>query len=190
MLTYCKKKVDRRAFTLIEMIVIIIIFSMRVGVAMVSISNNTVKGKFKKEAEGFIHVLKMAQNASIETSQPYAVVLDFVNGMYLLMPYKSSDEDRTFAEEEIIIEGFFTENFWLEYALFDDGIDTRDLDEPDDDIFIWARRSGWDRAVKIGVRDAQDNEYSILTSRMSGKIQLVEGDAYMQWPREKRDVPF
>lgn len=184
-----KNTASTRGFSLAEMIVVLVVFSMMIGIAAVTLTGKADKIKFQEEADKFMHVLKMAVNASVESSQSYAVVLDFFEGSYILVPYTHTDKDRTLAEEVLIEKGMFSENLWLDYILFDDGIDSRDL-EGTDALWIRARRSGWDRAAKIGVLDKDGNEYSILTNRMNGEIKLVEGNAYLPEPREKKDVPF
>lgn len=187
-----KHNIRTGGFTLVEMLVIIVIFGLMVGIASVTLTGNADRVKFEKESSKFIHVLKLALNASVETSQPYAVVLDFEEGSYFMLPYTHADKDRTLEEEEVIAEGFFSENFWLDYILYDDGIDSRDLTGEFAVKMLWirARRSGWNNAAKIGVFDKNGNEYSILLSRMSGEIKLIKGDAYLPQPRDKRDVPF
>lgn len=187
-----KSNIRTGAFTLVEMLVIIVVFGFMVGIATVTLTGNADRVKFEKESSKFIHVLKLALNASVETSQAYAVVLDFEEGSYFMLPYTHADKDRTLEEEAIIAEGFFSENFWLDHILYDDGIDSRDLEGEfaQQNLWIRARRSGWENAAKIGVLDRNGNEYSIVLSRMSGDIKLIEGDAYLPGPREKRDVPF
>ena len=99
----------------------------------------------------------------------------------------------TLDEEPILAEGTFSENFWLDYVLFDDGTDTRDWDIENTEYFIvWlmAGRTGWNNSAKIVILDDEGEPHSILTNRMSGKIELIEGDAYLPEPRNKRDVPF
>jgi type II secretory pathway pseudopilin PulG len=181
------------AFTLVEILVILAIFAMMAGTAMVALSTNSNKTKFKRQAEQLIYTLKLAQNAASQGDQRYGVMLDFNENTYELRPFSHLDKIRTIEEEPLLAEGTFSENFWLDYVLFDDGTDTRDWNIEEADYFIaWlmAGRTGWNNSAKIVILDSEGEPHSILTNRMSGKIELIEGDAYLPEPRNKEDVPF
>jgi type II secretory pathway pseudopilin PulG len=181
------------AFTLVEMLVILVIFAMMVSMAAIILSTNSDETKFRRQAERLIHTLKLAQNAASQGDQRYGVMLDFDENTYELRPFSHLDKERTIEEEPVLAEGSFSENFWLEYVLFDDGTDTRDWNIEEADYFIvWlmAGRTGWNNSAKIVILDAEGEPHSIMTNRMSGKIELIEGDAYLPEPRDKRDVPF
>jgi type II secretory pathway pseudopilin PulG len=181
------------AFTFVEMLVILVIFALMISTAMIAISGNSNKVKFRKQAEQFIHTLKLAQNAASQGDQRYGVMLDFDENTYALRPFSHLDKERTIEEEPLLADGTFTENFWLDYVLFDDGTDTRDWNIEEADYFIvWlmAGRTGWNNSAKIVILDSEGEPHSIMTNRMSGKIELIEGDAYLPEPRDKRDVPF
>ena len=180
-------------FTLVEMLVILVVFTMMIGIASVMLSGNANKVKFRRQARQLIHALKLAQNAAAQGQQRYVVMLDFDENTYQLRPFSNLDIERTLDEEPILADGTFSENFWLDYVLFDDGTDTRDWDIENTDYFIvrlMAGRTGWNNSAKIVILDADGNPHSIMTNRMSGKIELIEGDAYLSEPRDKRDVPF
>jgi type II secretory pathway pseudopilin PulG len=181
------------AFTFVEMLVILVVFAMMVGTAMVALSTNSNKTKFRRQAEQFIHTLKLAQNAASQGDQRYGVMLDFDENTYALRPFSHLDKERTIEEEPVLSEGTFSENFWLDYVLFDDGTDTRDWNIEEADYFVvWlmAGRTGWNNSAKIVLLDSEGEPHSILTNRMSGKIELIEGDAYLPEPRNKEDVRF
>jgi type II secretion system protein H len=181
------------AFTLVEMLVILVLFAMMTSLATVALTTNSNKTKFRRQAEQFIHTLKLAQNAASQGDQRYGVMLDFDENTYALRPFSHLDKERTIEEEPLLSEGSFTENFWLDYVLFDDGTDTRDWNIEEADYFIvWlmAGRTGWNNSAKIVILDSEGEPHSIMTNRMSGKIELIEGDAYLPEPRNKQDVPF
>ena len=183
----------RGGFTLIEMLTILVVVALMVSIASVALTTNSNKTKFRRQAERLIYALKIAQNAASQGQQRYGVMLDFDENTYQLRPFSNIDIATTLDVEPILAEGTFSENFWLDYVLFDDGTDTRDWDIENTDYFIvWlmAGRTGWNNSAKIVILDAEGEPHSIMTNRMSGMIELIEGDAYLPEPRNKRDVPF
>ena len=181
------------AFTFVEMLVILVVFAMMISVTTLALSTNSNKTKFRRQAEKLIYTLKLAHNAASQGDQRYGVMLDFDENTYALRPFSHLDKERTIEEEPVLSGGTFSENFWLDYVLFDDGTDTRDWNIEEADYFIvWlmAGRTGWNNSAKIVILDSEGEPHSIVTNRMSGNIELIEGDAYLPEPRDKRDVPF
>lgn len=181
-----------RALVLLEMLIVLIILALMTALATLAFSTGLTRTKFEREAHAFISVLKMAQNAAAESNMRYAVALDFDEQSYALRPFTAStlDFEQIIDEEPLIASGYFSEQCYLDYILFDDFEDTRDVGE---DIFrAWfvAGHSGWQYGGKIVFLDADGNPYSVVINRLSRVIMLKPGDVEILVPQYKEDVPF
>src|SRR5512145_2662195 len=67
---------------LMELLIVIAILSMMVTLASLAFTPRLLFNNTERSAQQFMRTLKMALNASAESSQRYAVVLDFDEQMY------------------------------------------------------------------------------------------------------------
>ena len=181
------------ALVLVELIIVIIIMTMMVALASVSLIGVAGRSEFEKEAQSLINILKMAQNAAAESDQRYAVVFDFDEGTYTLRPFARLDMEQVLDEEPVMMTGYFTDRFQLDYVLYDDFTDTRDWDVEEMDYFrawFWAGHSGWQYGGKIVLLDIDGYPYSIVINRLSKMITLETGDVEILEPIYKEYVPF
>lgn len=172
---------------LMELLIVIAILSMMVALASLAFTPRLMFSNTERSAQQFMRVLKMALNASAESSQRYAVVLDFDEQMYALMPFNTLDKDQILAEQPVLMTGQFHEDFQLSYVRFDDAQDTRNWDVEQASYFrVWlmAGRGGWQSGAKIVVLDRDGNPYTIITNRFSKVITLVPGDMDILEPVE------
>ena len=70
----------------------IAILSMMVAMASLAFTPRLLFNNTERSAQQFMRTLKMALNASAESSQRYAVVLDFDEQMYALMPFNDAGQ--------------------------------------------------------------------------------------------------
>jgi type II secretory pathway pseudopilin PulG len=183
--------VPARGLVLMELLIVIAILSMMVAMASMAFTPRLLFSNTERSAQHFMRTLKMALNASAESNQRYAVVLDFDEQMYALMPYATLDKDQILAEQPVLMTGQFHEDFQLSYVRFDDSQDTRNWDVTQASYFrVWlmAGRGGWQNGAKIVVLDREGNPYTIITNRFSKVITLVPGDMDILEPVD--DVPF
>jgi prepilin-type N-terminal cleavage/methylation domain-containing protein len=180
-----------RGLVLMELLIVIAILSMMVALASLAFTPRLLFSNTERSAQQFMRALKMALNASAESDQRYAVVLDFDEQMYALMPYATLDKDQILAEQPVLMTGRFHEDFQLSYVRFDDAQDTRNWDVSQASYFrVWlmAGRGGWQSGAKIVVLDRDGNPFTIITNRFSKVITLVPGDMDILEPVD--DVPF
>ncbi len=176
---------------LMELLIVIAILSMMVAMASLAFTPRLLFSNTERSAQQFMRTLKMALNASAESDQRYAVVLDFDEQMYALMPFATLDKDQILAEQPVLMTGQFHEDFQLSYVRFDDAQDTRNWDVSQASYFrVWlmAGRGGWQSGAKIVVLDRDGNPFTIITNRFSKVISLVPGDMDILEPVD--DVPF
>ncbi len=185
------------AFVLTELIVVLVIVSLMTTIAMIALTPLFGKTKFKRQAREFINILQLAQNTAAESDRRYAVTLDFDEQTYTLRQFATLDHESILEYEPIITEGYFTDEFFLDYIIFDDGVDTRYPDEGEEVFRIWlmAGHSGWQNGAIIVLSDIDDNPYSIILNRLSRTIAFYP-DAYeledcgFLIPKEKNEMRF
>ena len=178
---------------LLELVVVLAIMAMMTALAAISFSGALGRGKFASQADEFVNTMKMAGNAAAESERRYAVAIDFLENTYELRQFTKIDFEQVLEEEPILKSGKFTDQCQLDYVLFDDFYDTRELAPEELDtlrVWFWASKSGWQYGGKIVLLDADGNPYSVVVSRLSRVITLQNGDVDILEPKEKDDLPF
>lgn len=178
----------RRAMVLMEMLVVLVIIGLMTALAMLNFSSVSRRAKFEREAYAFINVLKMAQNAAAESDKRYAVILDFNEQSYTLRQFDSLSLDVIPDEEAIITTGYFTDECYLDWVMFDDF--EYAIEETAYEARFYAGHSGWQYGGKIVLLDADGNPYSVVVNRLSRVITLQAGDVEILEPQYQEDVPF
>ncbi len=181
-------KAGRRALVLMEMLVVLVIIGLMTALTTLSFSSAFTRAEFDKEAYAFINVLKMAQNAAAESDRYYAVILDFDEQAYTLRQFESRSLDVIPDEKAIITTGYFTDECYLDWVLFDD-FESAAEDSAYEARF-YAGHSGWQYGGKIVLLDADGNPYSVIVNRLSRVITLQPGDVEILVPQYAEDVPF
>ncbi|MCK5175340.1 MAG: prepilin-type N-terminal cleavage/methylation domain-containing protein [Planctomycetes bacterium] len=187
-------------FTLIEMLVVIAIFSMIVALTSLALTGAAGKSAFRRQANEFIRVMTMAQNAAAESDRRYAVILNFDEQRYTMrqqfIALEMSEVDLATVpyEEDVITNGQFTEQCQLLYVHFDDLEDISDSSTSAGVGFV-AGHSGWEAGGKIVLLDRDGNPYSIIINRMSRIInmyagEIMPGDAEFPELKYKYELPF
>lgn len=179
---------QRRAFVLVEMLLMLIMVGLMTALAMLNFSSAFTKAKFEREVNDFINVLKMAQNGAAESDKRYAVILNFDEQSYTLRQFDSLSLDVIPDEEAIITTGYFTGECYLDWILFDDF--EYAIEETAFEARFYAGHSGWQYGGKIVLLDADGNPYSVVVNRLSRVITLQPGDVEILEPQYQEDVPF
>jgi type II secretory pathway pseudopilin PulG len=179
---------QRRAFVLVEMLLVLIMVGLMTALAMLNFSSAFTKAKFERQVNDFINVLKMAQNGAAESDKRYAVILNFDEQSYTLRRFDSLSLDVIPDEEAIITTGYFTGECYLDWILFDDF--EYAIEETAFEARFYAGHSGWQYGGKIVLLDADGNPYSVVVNRLSRVITLQPGDVEILEPQYQEDVPF
>ena len=181
-------KAGRRALVLMEMLVVLVIIGLMTALTTLNFSSAFTRTKFEKEAYAFINVLKMAQNGAAESDRYYAVILDFDEQAYTLRQFESRSLDVIPDEKAIITTGYFTDECYLDWVLFDD-FESAAEDSAYEARF-YAGHSGWQYGGKIVLLDRDGKPYSVIVNRISRVISLLPGDVEILAPQYQEDVPF
>jgi len=173
-----------RAFTLVELIVVLTFLSLMVLLAQTNLFGTLRRQSFRLQVQDFISTMRMAASAAAENGRRYEVIVDPTEQSYLLREITSSDLSEVL-EEEIITQGFFGRNCRLSYIEFDDGDYTND-----ERARFRIGRGGWTYGGKIVFLDESEQPYAVMVSRVNPIVELAEGDPSLMKPKAKDEVPF
>ena len=173
-----------RGVTLTETIVAVVIISLFVLLAQVSLFGLLRRNTFKAQVQELVSTMQMAASAAAQSDRRYEVIIDLTEQSYLLRQITSPDLSEVL-EEEIIVENNFSDNCWVAYVEFDDGDYTNEGRAK-----FRAGHAGWQYGGKIVLLDRAEQPYSVVVNRINRIITLREGDVELLMPRAKEDVPF
>ena len=172
------------AFTLTELMVVIVIVSLLVLMATINVMDLLKRSTFKGQIQDFVSTFQMAANAAAESDRRYEVIIDPVEQSYLLRKITTPELSQVL-QEEIIIKRYLSENCIIDYIIFDDGEYATE-----DRVKFRANRTGWQYGGKIVLLDKDDQLHSVLVNRLDRIIKLEEGDVGLLGPRSQDDIPF
>lgn len=172
------------AFTLAELMVVLLIVSLFVLLAMTNLAGLLRKNTFRGQAHELISALQSAASAASESSRRYEVIIDITAQSYLLRQITTPVLSQVL-EEEIIIENDLGNNCRVAYVLFDDGEYTND-----EKAKFRAGHAGWQYGGKIVLLDSDEQPYSVIVNRLSPIVKLQRGDAEILTPKRSDELLF
>jgi len=184
--TTCHTRRKYPAFTLTELIVVVLIVSLFVLLAMMNLSGLLIRNTFKAQTQELVSTMQMAASAAAETERRYEVIIDIAEQSYTLRQITSPDLSQVL-EEEIIVENDFSDNCRVIYVLFDDLVET---DEDHQIAKFRAGHAGWQNGGKIVLLDEDEQPYSVVVNRINRIVTLKKGDVELSMPKRKDEVPF
>jgi type II secretory pathway pseudopilin PulG len=176
-----------RAFVLVEMILVVSILALFVVMVQTNLFGVMRRSQFQADMQEFVSSMQMAASAAAESGRRYGMIIDMIEQTYLLHEITSSNLD-TVLDEKIIVQGQFSESCRVDYVEFDFG-------GPDDKFtnrkatFV-AGHAGWFYGGKIVFRDENEQPHTVLVSRITPIIEVVEGDPPLMALKAKDEVPF
>lgn len=179
----------RSGHVLIELVMVIGLIAMMAGITMVSFGALWGNLRFKRQAEELVNVFQMAQTAAAESDRRYAVILDFVEQGFVLREFKSLDLGTMDPDEAVIQTGTFNNALTLDYVLYDDLEDTRDMEDVTEARFL-AGKSGWQFGGKVVLLDEDGMPWTIVIHRFAKPPELFKGDIQIYLPQDRKNVPF
>jgi prepilin-type N-terminal cleavage/methylation domain-containing protein len=179
------------AFTLIEIVVVISIFSAFVVLAQMNLTGMFRKNTFKGQVQKFISTMQMAANAASQSDRRYEVIIDLTEQKYILREITTPDLFEVL-EEEIIVENDFSKKCQVSYVQFDDLVETGEIDDSTSTLIAMFRagHAGWQNGGKIVLLDDDDQPYTVLVNRLNRTITLKKGDIEILMPKRKDELPF
>jgi type II secretory pathway pseudopilin PulG len=177
---------------LIEMLLVISIIAFLTAVAMLSYSAVSGNMYFRRKADNLVAILQMAVNTAQQSDRRYVVELSFKEQTWLLREMLPADAEVYAQDQAVIKSGFFDDRFFLDYVLYDDGLDTRVPREGEITTVaeLVAGHGGWQYGGKIVLRDEDGNPWSIVFYRIGKPVELVPGDVDILVTIESRFMPF
>jgi type II secretory pathway pseudopilin PulG len=172
--------------TLTELVVVMLIISLFVLLAMMSLFGLVRKNTFKVQANEFVTTMQMAASAAAESDRRYEVIIDLTEQSYTLRQITNPDLSQIF-EEEIIVTNTFGYNCQVLYVLFDDLMET---DEDHQIAKFRAGHNGWQYGGKVVLLDEKEQPYTVVVNRMNRVVRLTEGDILLLMPKSKDEILF
>jgi competence protein ComGC len=175
-----------RAFTLTELMVVLLIIWLFVLLVVMNLFGLLRKSTFRVQAQELVSTMQMAANAAAESDRRYEVIIDLTEQNYVLREITSPDLTQVL-EEEIIVNNDLGDNCQVAYVLFDDG----DYTDPEHMRAMFrAGHSGWQYGGKIVLLDEDEQPYSVVVNRISRTVTLKKGDVEISVPKAREDVLF
>lgn len=172
------------AFTMTELIVVVLVISLFVFLAQVNLFGLLRKNMFRAQVQELVSTMQMAASAAAESDRRYEVIIDLTEQNYLLRQITSPDLSEVL-EEEIIVKNNFGDNCRAAYVLFDDGDYTNEGRAK-----FRAGHSGWQYGGRIVLLDADEQAYSVVVNRLNRIITLKKGEVELLVPKAEDEVPF
>lgn len=176
-----------RAFTLTELIVVVVMVSLFVLLAQINLFGLLRKSTFKAQAQELVSTMQAAVSAAAESDKRYEVIIDLTEQSYTLRQITSSDLLSDVLEEDILVENEFGDNCRAVYVLFDDLVET---DEEHQRAFFRAGHAGWQNGGKIVLLDEGEQPYSVVVNRINRIVTLQKGDVELLMPKDKDEMLF
>ncbi len=174
-----------RAFTLVELIVVMTFMALLVAMAQVSLFGVLRRRTFRAQVQDFVSTMQMTISSASETGRRYEVIINLADQSYLLRELPGSDLSSEPLPEQIITQGAFRGNCRCAYVEFDDGTYTNQ-----DKAKFRTGHAGWQYGGKVVFLDESEQAYAVIVNRMTPIIQLLEGDPPLMTPKTKEQVPF
>ena len=163
-------------FTMAEMLVVIVILALLLLVTQMNVFTMLRRNTFKSQVQLLVSTMQSAITAAAQSDRRYEFIVDLTNQSFLLRQITTSDLSQVL-DEEIIIDENLSENCKILRVEFDDGDFTYDGRAK-----FRAGHAGWAYGGKIVLVDQNDQEYSIVVTRMSRIVNLENGDYQLLKP--------
>lgn len=173
-------------FVLAEVVVVVALFALFVGLAVLNTAGLVQKHSFKGQAQQLVSTMEKAATAAAETGRKYEVIFDIAEQSYLLREITTGDLAEVL-DDEIIRTRYLGEECQIYYVQFDD------LDSTDAENQIARFRAGpagWNYGGKIVLLDANGDAHSVVVNRVNRMVTLEPGDIELPLPREAYEVAF
>lgn len=168
---------------LVETIIIVSILALFVLMVQTSLFGTLRHSSFKSAVQDFISAMQMAASAAAESSRRYEMIIDLGEQTYLLRQITSSDLSEIL-DENIVLDGQFSGNCRVAYVEFDDGTYTNEGKAK-----FRVGHKGWHYGGKVVFLDESEQSHSVMVSRITPIIELVDGDPALMTPKSKDEVP-
>lgn len=175
-----------RAFTMTELIVVVMLVSLFVLLAVINLAGLLGKSTFKAQVHELVSTMQMAASAAAESNKRYEIIINLEEQNYILRQITSPDLSQVL-EEEIIVDNDLSDNCQIIYVQFDDMAETSDAFQI---AAFRAGHAGWQAGGKIVLIDENEKPYSIVINRISRLVELKEGDFELFLPKSKDEMSF
>jgi prepilin-type N-terminal cleavage/methylation domain-containing protein len=176
--------IGARAFTLIELIVVVSLLAMFVSLVQMNLFAGLRKSRFSGRVQEFVSVMQMAASGAAEGGGRYEVIVDLASQSYLLRRISGTNLSDVL-DEEIITQGRFGEHCHASYVEFDDGDYTNDAPAK-----FRVSQAGWHYGGKIVFLDDAEQPHTVVVTRLNPIVDFVDGDSALLKPKAKEEMSF
>jgi Tfp pilus assembly protein FimT len=172
------------AFTMAEMVVVLVILSLMLFLAQLHLFGLLRKNTFKAQIQELVSTMQSAVRAAAESDKRFEVIIDIEEQGFLLRQITTPDLSEVL-DEEIITQENLNNNCRIVYVEFDDGEYTYDGRAK-----FRAGHSGWAYGGKIVLFDENERPYSVVVNRLNRIIRLEDGDFKLLEPKAQDEITF
>ena len=174
----------RAAFTITELIVVVLIVALFVFMPQINLLGLLRKSTFRAQAQKLASTMQMAASAAAESDRRYEIIIDITQQSYILRQITNPDL-AIVLDEEIIYESDLAENCRVLYVFFDDGDFTNEGPAK-----FRAGRNGWQYGGRIALVDEDGRVCSLMVTRLNREVQIQTGEPDILAPRLKNEMLF
>ena len=178
-------RVRVQAFTLVELLVVMSLISLLIVIVQVNLFDVLRRNTFKAQVQGFVSLMQLAAARAAESGDRYEMIINLADQTYLLRALTGSDLTAPVQEEQIISQGEFRGNCRVAYVEFDDSTYTNE-----GKARFRVGHKGWHYGGKVVFLDESEQPHTVLVSRITPMVELVDGDPALMTPKGKDEVPF
>lgn len=171
-----------RGFTLVELIVVVSFLALLVLIAQMNLMGALSRQTFKSQVQDLVSTMQLAAAGAARTNKRYEVIIDVGEQTYLLREISSSNLAEVL-DEEIIDSRELGEGCRISYVEFDDG----DYENAGLAKFRIGH-AGWNYGGKIVLLDREERKHSLLITRLSPIVKLVDGDPELATPKAEDEI--
>ncbi|MFC1652172.1 Tfp pilus assembly protein FimT/FimU [Planctomycetota bacterium] len=185
MISQRKIRSTARAYTLIELMIVIGLLGLLVAIPQLNFLGIFERSRFEASLQDFVSTLQMAGRAAAESDRRYQVIIDQAEGTYTLRQITTTDLSDVL-DEEIIDEAVFGSECEIVLIQFDDG----EYVAADDRIMFTAGHAGWYYGGRIVFEDRGRRRVTVLVNRLNRIVKVERGEVELNTPRDEESMFF
>jgi hypothetical protein len=164
--------------------VVLAVLSLFICVAQMNLFGALRRATFKGQVQSFMSAMQLAASTAAESDRRFEMIVDLNEQSFLLREITSNNLADVL-DEEIIQSESFGENCRLAYVELDNGEYTND-----GRARFRVGHAGWRYGGKIVFLDEKETPHTVVVSRLTLVIELVDGDPELIRLKSDDEVPF
>lgn len=157
---------DNRAFTLLELIVVMVLIAITTSLAVPKFASFLYTDQLKVTARRLVGLINQSSQLAQRYQAPYRLIYLAGDRRFAVEPEQMVDESNTIKKEKglRLADSVIVRDVWSWYG------GTRSSDE----LVIRFNKNGYVEPTVIHLRDESGQEMSVVLSPFLGKVQIVD----------------